>query len=95
MQVLRQPASYKLRTDYVVTRACGGRSDWCGLYVHGASISPASQPSTHFLLDGRPPTIMSCLTKDKYLMTTVSVHKTGFNVDGDHDDSAMTESMFF
>ena len=27
-------------------------------------------------------------------LTTVPVHKTGLNVDDDHDDIAMTESLF-
>ena len=27
-------------------------------------------------------------------LTTVPVHKTGLNMDGDHDDTAMTESIF-
>ena len=29
------------------------------------------------------------------ILTTITVHKTGLNVDEDHEDSAMTESLFF
>ena len=29
------------------------------------------------------------------ILTTIPVHKTGLNVDEDHEDSAMTESLFF
>ena len=64
-EMTSNPASHNY---YVVTRACGRRSDWCGLYVLAASISPPS-PSPFFRL------VKGCQQSFQQMntLTTVSV----------------------
>ena len=64
LKVLSQPQTQK--NCYVVTRACGRRSDWCGLCSCGLNF-PSLPTLPLLLLDGRLPTLISCHTKNEYL----------------------------
>ena len=90
-----KPASHKCRTTIILSLTCiCGRCDRCGIYVVVATISPSPLPSPLFCLMGDYQQLFRGLEKVNTL-ATIPVHKTGFDVDDDHEESAMTESIYF
>ena len=91
-EMTSNPASHYY---YVVTRACGRRSDWCGLYVLVAYMYLRPQ----FPLPPLPPFSASWKVANSHFNKWIpwllyQFYQTGLNVDDDRDDSGMAELLF-